>query len=102
MVPEMEKEGYDRNFSAALTLASSVVAPVIPPSMLFIIYGTLTGASIGDLFLAGIVPGILIGIGFIIVIGFMNNKHQLPTSERATLKDIINNLIIVITALFIQ
>lgn len=101
MVPEMEKEGYDRNFSAALTLASSIVAPIIPPSMLFIIYGTLTGASIGDLFMAGIVPGILIGIGFIIVIGFMNKKHQFPKSERGTLKEIINNFFIVIPALFI-
>src|SRR5699024_6385460 len=64
-------------------------------------YGTLTGASIGDLFMAGIVPGILIGIGFIIVIGFMNKKHQFPKSERGTLKEILNNFIIVIPALFI-
>src|SRR5690625_6344863 len=101
MVPEMEKEGYDRDFSSALTVASSIVAPVIRPRMLFIISCTLTGASIGDLFLAGIVPGILIGIGFIIVIGFMNKKHQFPKSERATLKEIFNNFIIVIPALFI-
>src|SRR5699024_5762534 len=76
-------------------------SPVIPPSMLFIIYGTLTGASIGDLFMAGIVPGILIGVGFIIVIGFMNKKHQFPKSERGTLKEIVNNFFIVIPALFI-
>lgn len=101
MVPEMEKEGYDRSFSAALTLASSVVAPIIPPSMLFIIYGTLTGASIGDLFMAGIIPGILMGIGFIVVIGFMNKKHQFPKSERGTLKQIANKFLIVIPALFI-
>src|SRR5699024_2295392 len=75
MVHEFEKEGYSRNFSSALTLASSIVAPVIPPSMLFIIDGTLTGASIEKLFLAGIIPGILIGVGFIIVIGFMNRKQ---------------------------
>ena len=51
MVPEMEKEGYTREFSSAITLASSIVAPIIPPSMLFIIYGTLTGASIANLFM---------------------------------------------------
>ena len=84
MVPEMEKEGYTREFSSAITLASSIVAPIIPPSMLFIIYGTLTGASIADLFMAGIIPGILLGIGFIIVIGMMNHKHQFPKSEKAT------------------
>ncbi|MGE5703233.1 MAG: TRAP transporter large permease subunit, partial [Clostridia bacterium] len=65
MVPEMEKEGYDKEFSSALTLASSIVAPIIPPSMIFIIYGTLSGTSIGGLFMAGIVPGIIYGIGFI-------------------------------------
>src|SRR5690625_476113 len=91
MVPEMEREGYDRDFSSALTLASSIVAPVIPPSMLFIIYGTLTGASIGDLFLAGIVPGILIGIGFIIIIGIMGKKYSFPKSDRGTMKEIFRN-----------
>lgn len=101
MVPEMEKEGYERGFSSALTLASSIVAPVIPPSMLFIIYGTLTGASIGKLFLAGIIPGIFIGIGFLIVIGFMNRKHHFPKSERATLKDVFQNFLSVIPALLI-
>ena len=59
MVPEMEKEGYTREFSSALTLASSIVAPIIPPSMIFIIYGTLSGTSIGGLFMAGIIPPIL-------------------------------------------
>src|SRR5699024_8021411 len=101
MVPEMEKEGYDRSFSSALTLASSIVAPVIPPSMLFIIYCMLTGASIGDLFLAGIVPGILIGIGFIIIIGFMSKKNNFPKSERGPLKEILSNFFKVIPALLI-
>ncbi|PAE28386.1 C4-dicarboxylate ABC transporter permease [Paenibacillus sp. 7884-2] len=101
MVPEMEKEGYTRDFSSALTLASSIVAPIIPPSMLFIIYGTLTGASIGDLFLAGIIPGILIGVSFIIVIGIISRKENFPKSERGTLKDVFSNLLKVIPALFI-
>src|SRR5699024_1174866 len=101
MVPEMEKEGYNRAFSSALTLASSIVAPIIPPSMLFIMYGTLTGASIGKLFLAGIVPGILIGAGFIIVIGFMNHKYKFPKSERASIKDIFKNFFVVIPSLLI-
>jgi len=81
MVPEMEKAGYTREFSSALTLASSIVAPIIPPSMLFIIYGTLTGASIGDMFIAGIVPGILLGVGFIILIGYISRKEDFPRSK---------------------
>lgn len=101
MVPEMEKEGYRRDFSSALTLASSIVAPVIPPSMLFIIYGTLTGASIGKLFLGGIIPGILIGVGFIIVIGFMNRKQNYPKAEKATMKEIMQSFLNVLPALLI-
>lgn len=101
MVPEMEREGYRRDFSSAITLASSIVAPVIPPSMLFIIYGSLTGASIGNLFLAGIIPGILIGVSFLIVIGYMSRKQNFPTSEKSTFKEIIKSFISVIPALLI-
>lgn len=101
MVPEMEKEGYTREFSSAITLASSIVAPIIPPSMLFIIYGTLTGASIADLFLAGIIPGILMGIGFIIVIGWMNYKQGFPKSDKSSFKEIIGSFIRVIPAMLI-
>src|SRR5690625_4573120 len=67
MVTVMEEEGYDRNYSAGLALASYVVARVIALIMLFIIYGSLPGASFGDLFLSLIVPRILLGIGFIFV-----------------------------------
>ncbi|HLR59960.1 MAG TPA: TRAP transporter large permease [Pseudogracilibacillus sp.] len=101
MVPEMEKSGYSREFSSALTLASSIVAPVIPPSMLFIIYGTLSGASIGDMFIAGIVPGVLLGVGFIILIGYISRKENFPKSERETLKEILKRFITVVPALLI-
>ena len=101
MVPEMEKEGYTREFSSAITLASSIVAPVIPPSMLFIIYGTLTGASIADLFMAGIIPGFMLGIGFIIVIGMMNHKQQFPKSEKATFNTFIKSFLRVLPAMLI-
>lgn len=87
MVPVMEEEGYKREFSAAITLASSIVAPVIPPSMLFIIYGTLTGTSIGTMFIAGILPGIMLGIGFIVLIGIMSAREKFPKSKKATLKE---------------
>src|SRR5699024_6599078 len=64
-------------------------------------YGTLTGASIGDLFLAGIIPGILIGIGFIIVIGMMNRKENYPKSERASVKEMLKSFLNVLPALLI-
>src|SRR5699024_89233 len=101
MVPEMEKEGYSRGFSSALTLASSIIAPVIPPSMLFIIYGTLSGTSIGDLFIAGIIPGVLIGVGFILVIGYMGKKHNFPKSEKGNLKEIVQTFFKIFPAMII-
>ncbi|MGA9226927.1 MAG: TRAP transporter large permease [Mesobacillus sp.] len=101
MVPEMEKEGYDREFASAITLASSIVAPIIPPSMIFIIYGTLSGTSIGGLFMAGIIPGIIFGLGFIALIAYMGYKHNFPRSERASFPEIWASFIKVMPALLV-
>lgn len=101
MVPEMEKEGYNREFSSALTLASSIIAPIIPPSMIFIIYGTLSGTSIGGLFMAGIIPGIIYGIGFIALIAYMGYKNNYPKSERATAKEMVKSTVSVLPALLV-
>ncbi|ATP41184.1 C4-dicarboxylate ABC transporter permease [Solibacillus sp. R5-41] len=101
MVPQMEKEGYKREFAASITLASSIIAPIIPPSMIFIIYGTLSSTSIGALFMAGIVPGIIYGLVFIGVISFMGYKQNFPKSERASLKLILKSTIQVLPALLI-
>ncbi|MGG7566743.1 TRAP transporter large permease [Rhodovulum sp. DZ06] len=59
-VPEMEERGYDRYYAGAITAASSMIGPIIPPSIIMIIYGGLTGASVAALFAAGIVPGLLL------------------------------------------
>jgi tripartite ATP-independent transporter DctM subunit len=101
MVPEMEKEGYTREFSSALTLASSIVAPIIPPSMIFIIYGTLSGTSIGGLFMAGIIPGTIFGIGFIGLIAYLGYKHNFPRSERASFGLIWNSFVKVLPAILV-
>lgn len=101
MVPQMEKEGYDKEFSSAITLASSIVAPIIPPSMIFIIYGTLSGTSIGGLFMAGIIPGILYGIGFVSLISFLGYKYNFTKNERASKKEITKNTLNVLPALLV-
>lgn len=101
MVPEMEKEGYTKDFGSALTLASSIVAPIIPPSMIFIIYGTLSGSSIGGLFMAGIIPGIIYGIGFIGLIAYMGYKHNFPKSERARANEMVKSTVSVLPALLV-
>ena len=62
LIPAMEKQGYSRKFAAAITAASSVIGPIIPPSGIMIIYAYVMGESVAALFLAGIVPGLMVGI----------------------------------------
>jgi tripartite ATP-independent transporter DctM subunit len=78
MVPEMERAGYRRDFAAATTAAGGLLAPIIPPSMLFVIFGVLGQIAIGDLFIAGIVPGLMMTFGFIVVIAALGVVHDFP------------------------
>ena len=66
VAPQMDKEGYDRAFTAALIASASTMANLIPPSIMAVVYGATGNVSIGGLFLAGVVPGVLIGIGLMI------------------------------------
>ena len=81
MVPEMTKEGYDRGFAAATTAAGGLLAPVIPPSMLFVIFAVLAQIPVGDMFLAGIIPGLLMFAGFAIVITILGFFSPFPTGK---------------------
>lgn len=80
LIPAMEKQGYTRRFAAAITAASSVIGPIIPPSGIMIIYAYVMGESVAALFLAGIVPGILVGLGLMSMVGFMANRYQFPVA----------------------
>ncbi|MGM0984153.1 MAG: TRAP transporter large permease [Pseudomonadota bacterium] len=64
LVPPMRKEGYSTAFAAGLTAGSSLIGPIIPPSIFMILYASLTNTSVGDLFLAGVIPGLVLGIAF--------------------------------------
>lgn len=64
-VPEMKARGYDGYYAGAITAASSMIGPIIPPSIIMIIYGGLTGASVAALFVAGIIPGILLAVALL-------------------------------------
>src|SRR6266702_6005049 len=66
LAPEMGREGYDRGFTAALIASAATMANLIPPSIMAIVYGATGNVSIGGLFLAGVVPGVLVGIGLMI------------------------------------
>lgn len=75
MIPEMEKKGYDRDFSASLSAAAGSVGVIIPPSVPLVIYGVAVNASVKDLFTAGILPGIMMGLAMIVVCVITSKKH---------------------------
>ncbi|MBS1304270.1 TRAP transporter large permease [Loktanella sp. SALINAS62] len=82
LIPAMEKNGYTRRFAAAITAASSVIGPIIPPSGIMIIYAYVMGESVAALFLAGIVPGVLVGLGLMLTVRLMADRYDLPKAER--------------------
>ncbi len=87
LIPAMERQGYQRKFAAAVTAASSVIGPIIPPSGIMIIYAYVMGESVAALFLAGIVPGVLVGVGLMAVVRLLADRYDLPKAERIVHKD---------------
>lgn len=78
MIPAMKKSGYDAPFAAALTASASTVGPIIPPSVPMIIVGTLTGLSVGKMFLAGAIPGLLLGVGMMLTVAVLSHRRGYP------------------------
>ncbi|WP_449355355.1 TRAP transporter large permease [Virgibacillus natechei] len=87
LIPSMLKKGYDKETAVGVTAASSTVGVVIPPSIPMIIFAGLTNASIGALFLGGIIPGILIGLGMMIFVYIIAVKRNYPKTARTEFKD---------------
>ncbi len=81
MVPEMEKKGYDLDFSAGIIASSSVLGPIIPPSILMVILASITGISVGALFISGIVPGVIFILGLMIPTWILARRRRYPTRE---------------------
>ena len=84
MVPEMAKRGYHLPFSSALIAASGSIGVIIPPSITMILYGVVSGSSIGDLFVAGFLPGLIIAAGFMLVSHIVAKKRGYPTEPPMT------------------
>ena len=88
MVPAMEANGYKRSFAAAITAAAAVVGPIIPPSGIMILYGFVMNVSIGALFAAGIVPGVMMGLALMAVTRVLAGPYRLPVaSARASWRE---------------
>jgi len=97
----MDKAGYGRGFSAAITLASSTIGPIIPPSIIMVIYGITANVSIGGLFLGGIIPGVLMGIMLMLMVYIISCNKNFPVSKKASLNEIFHNLFIAIPSLLV-
>ncbi|ADO76196.1 TRAP transporter large permease [Halanaerobium praevalens] len=103
LVPEMEKRGYSRAFSTAVTAASSSVAPVIPPGIDLIIYALIAQVSVGKMFLAGYAPAIIMGLTLMVTVSIIAKKRNYAPSraKRASLKEIFTQARKSIWALFL-
>ena len=86
LIPAMEERGYDKDFSVAVTATSSTIGVMIPPSIPMVVYGASSGASIGKLFLGGIVPGIITGLLLMVVSGVIAHRRNYPKDEFVGLK----------------
>lgn len=89
MVPEMQKKGYDLGYSAVFTACAGTIGAVIPPSIPLVVYGVCTSTSIGDLFLGGVFPGVMIGIALIISNYIICKKKGYVGAERKSGREIL-------------
>lgn len=99
-IEQMKKEGYDPEFSCAITAASATIGPIFPPSIPMVIYAMLSGASVGKLFMGGMVPGVLLAVLLMIYVAYISHKRNYPAGVVMTLRQFGKATIIAFPALF--
>jgi tripartite ATP-independent transporter DctM subunit len=95
----MVKRGFDRKFSAAILASASTIGPVIPPSIPFVIYGSITGTSVGRLFLGGFVPSFLMGIALMLIVYLVSRRRNYPKEPRATFREFMDSAVGALSAI---
>jgi len=98
-VPEMVNRGYDKYYAGAITAASSMIGPIIPPSIIMIIYGGLTSTSVAALFVAGIVPGLLLATTLLALNTFLAHRYNHPGGRDAEIPPLLPSLVRALPAL---
>ncbi|MBE9640347.1 TRAP transporter large permease [Salipiger mangrovisoli] len=99
LVPEMERQGYSRDYAAAITAASSIIGPIIPPSIILIFYGALLNTSVVALFAAGVVPGLLLAAVLMAVNAFMAHRYDHPGGKGSEIPPFWGSLVQALPAL---
>ena len=84
MIPAMTREGYKKSYSVAVTSCAALMAPIIPPSIIAVIYGSMTGVSIGSMFLGGAIPGVMAGLGIMLLARALAEKGGATALPRET------------------
>ena len=101
LIPAMIEEGYNADYSVAVTCSSSIIGPIIPPSIVMVVYGAATNTSIGAMFLGGAVPGLLVGFSLMGVVALQSIKREFPRrTEKYTKKEAVSILLQAIAPLF--
>jgi C4-dicarboxylate transporter, DctM subunit len=90
-IKAMKDGGFDKTFAGAVVASSSTIGPVIPPSIPMVIYGALAEVSVGKLFLGGVIPGVMMGIGIMIVIYILSVKRGYRAEQRASLAQVVRS-----------
>lgn len=102
LVAEMVKDKYSPEFSTSLIASSAIIGPIIPPSVTFILYAVLSGTSVNALFMGGIIPGIMLGIGYMVIIFFRSRKENFPKyTDKINPQKILKAIVIALPALII-
>lgn len=99
-IDAMTKDGYDKPFSCAITAASATIGPIFPPSIPFVIYSMLSGASVGALFMGGMIPGFLIAVVLAIYVAFISKKRNYPVGNKFGGKEFWTSTLKAVPALF--
>jgi len=101
LIPQMVRKGYDLDFATALTVSTAVLAPIIPPSIIAVIYAWMADESVAAMFAAGVVPGILVGIGMAVPVFVIARKRNYPKEAPPTLPQFTAALVKALPALLI-
>ncbi|MBO6755004.1 MAG: TRAP transporter large permease [Roseibium sp.] len=92
IIPAMKKNGFDADYAVAVNASSSAIGPIIPPSIMMVIYGSIANVSIAQLFLGGFVPGLVMGLGLMGVAYYIAKKRNYPAPPRSDLPPVLSSL----------